>query len=371
MTLFEKVAQEIKNRIASGEYTTTLPSISELSSIHRIGPSTVKRTLNWLKQQEYIRGFQGKCVMVNPAACNNPYFRKNVVVCANMELLGNQFYGFVLNDLNHHLSELNCRITFVNSVRRLRECGTDLDAAILIEVADNAELKEAAAVCGRDHLLLLGMKKENYLYVDTDNTVAGVQAMEYLHGELGHRKIGLLGIELGLELSYDRQRFAGAEHYAAAHPDLQLFTYEYTRGSDPQQSVAGMLEEHPDITAVFAARDYLALGCYSYCQSRHIPIPQKFSVLGFDDRDFAALQYPPLTTFQQNKELIAREALTHILNILNPGAVPLPSYMSKPVLIRRGSCGKAPVSFASHAFSGDFQEKKKKTEEVSREFRCG
>ncbi len=347
MIPFEDVARKIENRIVSGQYTVTLPCINELCEIYQVGPSTVKRALNRLKQMEYIRGFQGKCILVNPAACNNPYFRKNVVACVNMELLSNHFYGFVLNDLNHHLAELNCRMTFVNSIRRLRECQADLDAAILIEVTDSAELEEAAAICGRTHLLLLGTKESQYQFIDNNNTIAGVRAMEYLHGELGHRRIGVLGIELELELSFDRQRLAGAREYAANHPDLQLFAYEADRADDPRQCVERLLHAHPEITAVFAVRDYLALGCYSYCQSKKLEIPRDFSILGFDDRDFGPVLYPPLSTFQQDKERIARETLLRILAILNPGAAPLPPYTGEPIMIRRESCAVArrfPVS---------------------------
>ncbi len=57
-----------------------------------------------------------------------------------------------------------------------------------------------------------------------------------------------------------------------------------------------LLDRRPDMTAVVAANDLLALGCYAAAAQRGRHVPQDLSVTGYNDMPFVDLMEPALTT---------------------------------------------------------------------------
>ncbi|WP_285549604.1 LacI family DNA-binding transcriptional regulator [Actinoplanes regularis] len=83
-----------------------------------------------------------------------------------------------------------------------------------------------------------------------------------------------------------------------------------------------MLARMPEVTAIFAANDHLALGVLRALHERGRRVPHDVSVVGFDDVPEAAYFIPPLTTVRQSFGDVARAALTLLLGQLReePGA---------------------------------------------------
>ncbi|GIF14075.1 LacI family transcriptional regulator [Actinoplanes teichomyceticus] len=84
-----------------------------------------------------------------------------------------------------------------------------------------------------------------------------------------------------------------------------------------------MLARMPEVTAVFAANDHLAMGVLRALHERGRRVPHDVSVVGFDDVPEAAYFIPPLTTVRQAFGDVARAALTLLLGQMkdDPGAV--------------------------------------------------
>ncbi|WP_045746346.1 MULTISPECIES: LacI family DNA-binding transcriptional regulator [Actinoplanes] len=74
-----------------------------------------------------------------------------------------------------------------------------------------------------------------------------------------------------------------------------------------------MLARMPEVTAVFAANDHLALGVLRALHERGRRVPQDVSIVGFDDVPEAAFFIPPLTTVRQAFGDVARAALSLLL----------------------------------------------------------
>ena len=62
------------------------------------------------------------------------------------------------------------------------------------------------------------------------------------------------------------------------------------------QSAATLLDRHPDLTAIFAGNDKMALGAMRYLALRGIKVPEQMSVVGFDDIPYSQFVTPALTT---------------------------------------------------------------------------
>jgi DNA-binding LacI/PurR family transcriptional regulator len=85
----------------------------------------------------------------------------------------------------------------------------------------------------------------------------------------------------------------------------------------------------PTVTAVFAANDDMALGLIRALIEQGRAVPDRISVVGFDDIPIAAYLNPPLTTVRQPFELLAASALAALLRAIdNPQEAP--SQVSEP-----------------------------------------
>ena len=71
---------------------------------------------------------------------------------------------------------------------------------------------------------------------------------------------------------------------------------------------AALLAEHPEVTAIVAGNDLMALGVIAALRQRGIRVPEDMSVAGFDDLPAAVDVVPALTTVRLPLEQGARRA---------------------------------------------------------------
>ncbi|TPQ21035.1 LacI family DNA-binding transcriptional regulator [Streptomyces sporangiiformans] len=129
-----------------------------------------------------------------------------------------------------------------------------------------------------------------------DNRGGGQQLTEHLI-ELGHRRMGYIaGPE---ERTTTRHRLEGHRAALAAHglPDDPRHTVygRYDRRSGYEATLE-LLRRDPDLTAVVAANDTVALGACAALRDSGLRIPDDISVVGFDDLPFSVDAVPALTT---------------------------------------------------------------------------
>ncbi len=74
-----------------------------------------------------------------------------------------------------------------------------------------------------------------------------------------------------------------------------------------------LLGRMPEVTAVFAANDAIALGVLHALHEHGRRVPHDVSVVGFDDVPEAAHYIPPLTTVRQDFDAVARESLALLM----------------------------------------------------------
>ncbi|MCP3802348.1 LacI family DNA-binding transcriptional regulator [Allokutzneria sp. A3M-2-11 16] len=98
-----------------------------------------------------------------------------------------------------------------------------------------------------------------------------------------------------------------------------------------------MLARMPEVTAVFASNDHLALGVLRAMSERGRRVPQDVSVVGFDDVPEAAYFIPPLTTVRPDFDAVAREALGLLLAQVSDGESAEPRRTIAPTLVSRES----------------------------------
>jgi sigma-B regulation protein RsbU (phosphoserine phosphatase) len=93
-----------------------------------------------------------------------------------------------------------------------------------------------------------------------------------------------------------------------------------------------------DVDSIIAADDSTALGALRELARRQIHVPQKVSVIGFDDVDEARISVPPLTTIKQPLAELGAEAVRVVCALLDGERPPLRVTFPTKAVIRR-SCG--------------------------------
>jgi len=136
--------------------------------------------------------------------------------------------------------------------------------------------------------------------VEVNNRNGGYMAAEHLL-ERGYRKIGLIAGPLTWWSASERRRGWQDALAAAGVPfsDSQVVEGNWSAESG-ERGLYELLEKYPDVQAVFACNDQMALGVMRATQKLGKRIPEDLAVVGFDDIPESAFYYPPLTTIRQD-----------------------------------------------------------------------
>ncbi|HCU49263.1 MAG TPA: LacI family transcriptional regulator [Micromonosporaceae bacterium] len=100
------------------------------------------------------------------------------------------------------------------------------------------------------------------------------------------------------------------------------------------------LAGQPDVTAVFAGNDQMALGLLRALHERGLRVPEDISVVGFDDIPEAGFLLPPLTTIRQDFDEVGRRSMATLLQLLDTdetNSVPPTATPVEPTLVQRQS----------------------------------
>ncbi|WP_028809184.1 LacI family DNA-binding transcriptional regulator [Streptomyces sp. 351MFTsu5.1] len=105
------------------------------------------------------------------------------------------------------------------------------------------------------------------------------------------------------------------------------------------------LARRPDVTAVFASNDQMALGVLHAFHEAGRSVPGEVSVVGYDDIPEAAHLLPPLTTVRSDFAAIGTRSLRLLLSRIDDTVPPPRPETPIPVgLVVRASCGPVPRS---------------------------
>lgn len=177
--------------------------------------------------------------------------------------------------------------------------------------AGRAELSDRE---DRTPIVLLGERVYDgpFDHVAIDNVAAARVAVDHLVS-LGRRRVGAIGEQNRPSSGMARLRSQGYVQALTAaglqvDPARVVPTDSYHR-ADGAAAMARLLENDPDVDAVFCFNDLLALGAIRLLHERGVAMPGDVAVVGFDGIDEGRFSTPSLTTVRPDKEQIARLAV--------------------------------------------------------------
>jgi LacI family repressor for deo operon, udp, cdd, tsx, nupC, and nupG len=153
-------------------------------------------------------------------------------------------------------------------------------------------------------------------HVETANRDAA-RAMTEVLLKLGHRRIGYLSGPPANVLEHDR--FKGYRDALAAkgiaHDPQLVQPGDFSIGAGEAAAIAYLaLPRLPD--AVFACNDAMAMGLIRGFTAAGVSVPDKISIAGFDDIEFAAAYNPALTTVRQLRGAIGARAAAMLVDLM-------------------------------------------------------
>lgn len=174
--------------------------------------------------------------------------------------------------------------------------------------------------------------------VANDDARGAALAVEHLVA-LGHRVIGHVAVLGG---AGDARRESFVRTAAAAGVRGRIAPY---RGPASEQAAfaaaVGLLREHPETTAVFAANDVMALGVLGAARELGLDVPGDLSVVGYDNTELAGTRVIDLTTIDDDSVSVGRESGRLLLARMQ-GAEPVGVRRTlEPTLVVRGTTGPA------------------------------
>lgn len=177
-------------------------------------------------------------------------------------------------------------------------------------------------------------------WVAVDDYKGAKLAVEHLL-QLNHRAIGYLGVASRPRSCLQRlEGYRSALTEAGAEKRDEWIVTVPCAEASPEEDIAAGQSALPrlfetGVTAVFCANDMIAVGVLMACRARGLALPERLSVVGFDDVPAASYVAPALTTIHQPKVALGRLATQVMLDLLQKRSGR--NHTLQPTLIPRDS----------------------------------
>lgn len=215
-----------------------------------------------------------------------------------------------------------------------------VDGIILIadvRLVDRTEFDAPAEV---PIVLANTVASKSYAVVDTDQAQGAREATQHLLN-MGHETVWLID---GPETSFSansRKEVWRETLIAAGATVHEPYAGDWSANSGYQAGKE--IAKDPNVTAVFALNDQMALGAMRAFHEHGLRIPEDISIVGFDDIEEAHSFWPPLTTVRQNFTGVGAACMRIILGEIEAQKNFKGKTMILPELVVRGSSGPARV----------------------------
>jgi LacI family transcriptional regulator len=189
-------------------------------------------------------------------------------------------------------------------------------------------------------VVLMNRTAQGYPFssVAVDNEQGERAAVAHL-AALGHTRIGHIAGPQEISTGSSRLRgfLEGMRAHGLAADESQIV---YASGYSMEEGVRcgrELLAANGDLTAIAAANDMLAVGCYSALDDLGLRCPEDVSVIGFNDMPFIDRLRPPLSTVRFPHYQLGTEAAKLLLERIDSGEGPVKILYLAPELVARGS----------------------------------
>ncbi|WP_083511846.1 GntR family transcriptional regulator [Alicyclobacillus acidiphilus] len=350
--LYEKVFNDLKSRILSGEYLPgdMIPTEQELMSQFGVSRMTTNRALQMLTNEGLVarKAGVGTFVLDHVGSKSEKTFGHSQTDPAGSHHTGSKqsLVGFVIPFLIHSFGpgllaalEQRLRSNGISLAVACSEGSQDIEASAIERLVDNgAQGLIVMPVNGEYYnpaILKLHVERFPIVLVDkrlaglpvpsvcTDNVDASRRLTEHLVS-LGHREIAFFSPTIaGTSTLQDRFTGFSQAMEAAGLRVNPSYCIETTRWDGPRHeldagqlnAVVQFLERNPKVSAVFATDDDLAKYWHTAARSVGRRVPEDLAIVCFDGLGPYRVDWT-FTSAMQDQELMAEHAVRVLLDLL-------------------------------------------------------
>ncbi|WP_019060139.1 LacI family DNA-binding transcriptional regulator [Streptomyces prunicolor] len=332
--------------------TSRPPTLDEVALRAGVSVGTVSRVINnrrhvSQKARQAVESAVAELGYVpNVAARSLASQRRGAVVLAissdDPALFANLFFAEVITGVNAVMEETDLELLLILAAsergrdrltRILQSRGAD--GVMLLALRENDPLAKVVEA-GNVPVVHGGRSLERppRWYVDADNRGGAREAVEYLIA-MGRRAIGTVTGPLDMHAGVSRYlgfreavALAGLADHRVAHGDFSELS--------GATATARLLDEHPDLDAMFVASDAMAAGALHVLRERGRSVPGDVAVVGFNDILTARHTQPALTTIRQPIVALGSEMTRMLVRVL-AGEEPTPLILPTELVIRESA----------------------------------
>ncbi len=260
-----------------------------------------------------------------------------------LELFRNPFWGQLVEPVSNVLWQENYQVSFlVNDRARHDQVLTYLrqrhvDGVILMSLTTESDLTNALAREGFP-CVVVGEPEAGVLVpaIDMDNVAVGRLAAERLLEAGAKHPVAIAG---RTDMRVSDRRISGFTA-GLRNAGIRLASTRVKAGDFTEDggaaAMAELLATHPDLDAVFAANDRMAIGAMNVLQELGRKIPAEIKVVGVDGSGLGELPRPRLTSVGGDWTAFGHSMAQLMLGALR-GDAPT-TVLHHPTLIDRDSC---------------------------------
>jgi len=307
----------------------------------KVSPTTLVKIKDAIIHLNYIPNFSARSLV------NKRSKLIGVVIPQTEEhsqlLLDNPFYSEIVSGIESELRHRGYHLILsgVNKGEGYLDTTLqrDLDGAIITGIYYEPFYEELKKIKIPIVLIDSYIRGGNFKNIGINDELGGFMATKHLI-EQGHSKIALVTGTIKKDGVVEK-RFLGyksafEESGMLYNPDYVFedsVSYEY--GVKAGRLIA---QQYPEITAVFATSDMIALGVITGLQELGKHVPDDVSLVGFDDIPISRIFIPQLTTVRQDIKLKGIKAVQYLLQAIEEDATDDMEKMILPLeLIQRQS----------------------------------
>jgi len=175
--------------------------------------------------------------------------------------------------------------------------------------------------------------------ITTDVVRATKSVVEYLMGA-GHTHIGLITRNGALEAIRHVRGYKNALHGRGFPSNLESIVQDKVTLKGGYSATLKLLSQHPDISAIVAYDDLMALGAMKACKELGHRIPDDIAIMGYNDIPFAAFCSPTLSTIRINGREVGQRAFSRIKEMIARPEVEFPPAVLDIDLVIRESTNR-------------------------------
>ncbi|MFD1505086.1 LacI family transcriptional regulator [Georgenia yuyongxinii] len=157
---------------------------------------------------------------------------------------------------------------------------------------------------------------------------------------LGHKRIAFVGAAPSTSTGYNRHKYflAWMDRLGLPLDEELLVTAPWFNKQSGAEACDELINRGREFTAIIAASDMIALGCYSSLRAHGLKIPDDVSVVGYNGSRWCDEFNPPLTAVHVPKYDLGRAAADLMLSLLQgPDTEPSRVFLDTSLQVREST----------------------------------